>query len=152
MKIKRNPASRLLRIGCKSKTWGWRHNSLTWRHRQFFNVFVFPLLSLVTGPSFMLISSVILVLWQFPLIREWKEIWNPEISPSGFCPIFEDRGELGILNLARMFLIRYWRKLWNVRVTSFTVSELLRDNQTGERENPCPRYTQIIVNNKLITK
>ena len=32
----RNPASRLLQIGQKSKKWQWRHNFPTWRQRQFF--------------------------------------------------------------------------------------------------------------------
>ena len=56
---------------------------------------------------------------------------NPEIgnTPSKFCPIFGDRGKLGILNLARMFLIKCYLMLVNGKVTAFTVSEFLGKNQ-----------------------
>ena len=51
----------------------------------------FLLSSLVTGPSFMSISSLVLVLWQFSFIRDWSEIWKPEIPLPEFCPISGDR-------------------------------------------------------------
>ena len=59
---------------------------------------------------------------------------NPEIehTPTEFCLLSGDWGELGIPNLARMSLIKRYRMLQNVRVTAFTVSELLRENQQGE--------------------
>ena len=40
-----------------------------------------------------------------------------------------DRGELGIPNLARMPLMKCYRMLQNARVTAFTASELLKENQ-----------------------
>ena len=38
-------------------------------------------------------------------------------------------GKLGIPNLARMFLMKSYSMLQNSRVTAFTVSKLLRENQ-----------------------
>ena len=52
-----------------------------------------------------------------------------EISPPEFCLISGDWGKLGIQNLTRMSLIKYYRMLKNGRVTDFTVSEFLRENQ-----------------------
>ena len=98
----------------------------------FFDLAVFLLSSLVTGPSFMSISSLVLELWQFSFIRDWPEIRKSEIPPSEFCPISGDWGELWIPNLARMSLIECYWMLQNARVTAFTVFELLRENQLGE--------------------
>ena len=57
----------------------------------------------------MSISSLVLELWQFSFIWDWPEIRKSEISPSEFCPISRDWGELLIPNLARMFLVKcYW--------------------------------------------
>ena len=88
-----NPASRLLQIGHKLEKWQWRHNLPTCHHRQS---------SLVTGPSVMSISSLVLELWQFSFIRHWPEIQKSDITLSGFCPISGDRRELGIPNLPQM--------------------------------------------------
>ena len=77
----------------------------------FFDVVLFLLSSLVTGLSFMSISSLVLELWQFSFIRDWPEIWKSEIPPSKFCPISGDWGELWIPNLAWMSLIEcYWQR------------------------------------------
>ena len=74
----------------------------------FFDV-LFLLSSLVTGPSFMPISSLVLELWQFSFIRDWPEILKSEIPTSNFCPISGDWGKLWTPNLARMSLIEfYW--------------------------------------------
>ena len=97
----------------------------------FFDVVLFLLSSLVTGQSFMSISSLVLELWQFPFIRDWPEIRKSEIPPSEFCPISGDWGELWIPNLAQMSLIKCYWMLQNARVTAFTVSELLREYQKG---------------------
>ena len=94
-----------------------------------FDVVVFLLSSLVTGASFMSISLLVLEMRDFSFIREWPEIRKSEIPPSEFCPISGDWGGLGIPNLARMSLIKCYGMLQNVRVTAFTVSELLRVNQ-----------------------
>ena len=67
----RNPASGLLQIGYKLKKWQWRLQfaevtSLS----NFFGGFLFFLSSLVTGPSFMSLSSLVLELCQFSFIRD----------------------------------------------------------------------------------
>ena len=98
----------------------------------FFDSFLFILSSLVTGPSFMYISSLVLELWQFSFMRDWPEIWKLEIPLSGFCSVSEDWDELQIPNLPRMSLIKYYWMLQNARVTAFTVFELLRKNQQGD--------------------
>ena len=103
-----------------------------------FDVFLFLLWSLVNGPSFMSISSLVLELWQFTFIRDWPEIRKSEIPPSEFCPISGDWGKLGIPNLARMSLMKCYWMLQNARVTAFTVSELLRENQKGGKITPTP--------------
>ena len=63
--------------------------------------------------------------------RDWPEIRKSETPPSEFYPISGDWGKLGIQNLARMFLIKCYWMLQNARVTAFTISELLRENQQG---------------------
>ena len=97
----------------------------------FFDLVLFLLSSLVTGPTFMSTSSLVLELWQFSFIRGWPEIWKSEIPPSEFCPISGDWGELWLLDLARMSLTQCYWMLPNSRVTAFTVFELLRENQLG---------------------
>ena len=97
----------------------------------FFDVVLFLLSSLVTGPSFMSISSLVLELWQFSFIRDWPETRKSEIPPSEFCLISGDWDKLWIPNLARMSLIECYWMLHNYRVTAFTVFELLRENQLG---------------------
>ena len=82
-----------------------------------FDVYLFLLSILVTGLSFMSISSLVLELWQFPFIRDWREIRKLEIPLSQFCPISGDWGELGIPNLAWTSLIKCCKMLQNVRVT-----------------------------------
>ena len=130
---------RTLQIDPKLEKWKWRQNFLIWRnHPIFFNVFLFLLSSWVTGPSFMPIPLLVLELWQFIFIRDWPEIQRSEIQLSRFCPISGDWGELGIPNLSQTSLIkRYWM-LKNARVTAFTVSELLRENQQGAGLNSAP--------------
>ena len=97
----------------------------------FFDVVLFLLSSLVTRPSFMPISSLALELWSFPFIRDWPEIRKWEIPPSEICPMSGDWGELGIPNLARTSLTKCYWMLQNSRVTTLSVSELLRKNQQG---------------------
>ena len=104
----------------------------------FFDVILFLLSSLVTGPSFMSISSLVLELWQFSFIRDWPEIRKLEIPPSEFCLISGDWGELGIPNVTRMSLIKFYWMQQNARVTDFPVLELLRENQQGGKISPHP--------------
>ena len=106
----------------------------------FFDIVLFLLSSLVTGPSFMSISSLVLELWQFSFIRDWPEIRKLEIPPSEFCPISGDWGELWIPKLAQMSLIECYGML---QITAFIVLELLRKNQLGRGDYPPP--TQIRV-------
>ena len=92
---------------------------------------LFLLSSLVTCPSFMSISLLVLKLWTFSFTREWTEIRKSEIPSSGFCPTSGDWGELGIPNLAWMSLTTSYWMLQITRVTAFTVFELLRKNRKG---------------------
>ena len=65
------------KLGNKLEKWG--HNLLTWSSS--LNVYddtLFLLKSLITGPSFMPISSLVLELWQFSFIRDWPDIQNLE--------------------------------------------------------------------------
>ena len=97
-----NPASGLLQIGHKLEKLQC-HNLLTRCHyKKFFDVALFLLLSLVTSPSFMSISSLVLKLWKLSFIRDWKS----EIPPSEFCLIPGDCGELEIPNLSATSLMK----------------------------------------------
>ena len=107
----------------------------------FFGVVLFLLLNLVTGP----VSSLVLELWQFSLIRDWPEIRKSEIPPSEFCPICGGWGKLWILNLVRMSLIECYWMLQSSRVTAFVVFELLKENQLGRGVKFPPFPTQISV-------
>ena len=107
----------------------------------FFDIVVFLLSSLVTGSSFMSISSLVLELWQFSFIRDWPEIRKSEIPLSEFCLISGDWGESWIPNLARLFLMKCYWMLQNSNLTASTVFELLRENQLGGmgKSTPSPR-------------
>ena len=123
----------------------------------FFDVVLFLLLSLVTGSSFMSISSLVLKLWQFSFIRDWPEIRKSEIPTSEFFPISGDWGEWWIPNLAWMFLIECYWMLQNSRVAAVAIFELLRENHLGGKITPLPtpslelRYATIIFESWLNT-
>ena len=104
----------------------------------FVDLVLFPLSNLVAGPSFLSVSSLVLQLWQFSFIRDWPEIRKSEIPPSKFCSIPGNWGKLVIPNLARMSLLKCYWMLQNARVTAFTISELLRENQQGVKLPPSP--------------
>ena len=108
----------------------------------FYDIVVFFLSILVTGPSFMSISPLVLELWQFSFIKDLPEIRKLEIPPPEFYPISGDWNKLGIPNLARRFLLKCYWMLQNVRVTAFIVSESLKENQQRVKLPP----TQIRVN------
>ena len=93
---------------------------------KFFDQVFFLLSSLVTGPSFMSISSLVMDWWQFSFIRDSPEIRKLEIPPLEFCPISGDWGELGISNLPLMCLVKCYWILQNARVTAFIVFELVK--------------------------
>ena len=110
----------------------------------FFDVVLFVLSSLVTDPSFISISSLVLELWQITFMRDWPEILKSEIPLYEFCSTSGNWGELGIPNLAWMSLIKSYYMLHNTRVTAFTVSELIRENQQGIKlPSHSPLPTQI---------
>ena len=103
---------------------------------------LFLLPSLVTGPSFMSLSSLVLERWQLPFIRDWAEIQKSEIPPSEFCPKSQDWGELGIPNLTQKSLKKCYWMLQNARLTAFTVSELWRKtNGVGVVKLPWREHT-----------
>ena len=81
--------------------------------------------------KFMSISPLVLELWQFSFVRDWPEIRKLEIPPGEFRPISGDYSKLGMPSLAQMSLIKCYYMLQNTRVTAFTVSELLGENQQG---------------------
>ena len=97
----------------------------------FFDVILFLLWSLATGPRFMSISSLVLELWQFSFIRDWPEIWKPEVPPSESFPVSGDWGELWIPNLAQMSLIECYWMLQNSRATVFTIFTVIKGKKTG---------------------
>ena len=97
----------------------------------FFDIVLFLLSNLVTGPSFMSISSPVLELWQFSFIRDWPESRKLEIPLSEFCSVSGDWDKLWILNLARVSLLECYWMLQNFMVTAFTVFKLLRENHLG---------------------
>ena len=105
-----------------------------------FDVGLIILSSLVTGPSFISISSLVLELRQFSFIRDWPDILKSEIPPSEFCPISGDQGKLGIPNLARRSLMERFSMLQNSRVTICTVSGLLKENQQEGKITPSPPH------------
>ena len=112
---------------------GKKYNEITiCRHDviiKFFYVAFFLLSSLVTRPNFMLISSLVLELWQLSFIRNWPKIRKLEIPLSEFFPISGDWGNSGTPTLERMSLIKCYWILQNDRVITFTISVLLRENQ-----------------------
>ena len=97
----------------------------------FLRFFLFLLSSLVTGPNFMSISSLVLELRQFSFVRDWPEIRKSEIPPSEYCPISGDWTESEIPNLAWLSPMKCYGMLQNARATAFTVSELWRKQQQG---------------------
>ena len=110
----------------------------------FFDIVLFLLWSLATGPSFMSILSLVLEWWPFSFIRNWPEIQKSEILPSEFCLISGDWGKLGIPNLAPMSLIKCYWMLQNARVTAFTIFDLLGENQQGGGDKINPLLTSQI--------
>ena len=102
----------------------------------FFDVVLFLLSSLITGPRFMSISSLVLELWKFSFIRDWPETQKSEITPFEFCPISGDWGELWIPNLARISLIECYWMLQNSSVTAFTVFWVIKRKPTGAIKLP----------------
>ena len=91
---------------------------------KFFDVVVFPLLSLVTDSRFMSISLLVLKLWQFSYKRDWPEIQKLEIPNIWRLGRVRD-----IKNSVWISPIKCYWMLQNARVTAFIVFELLRQNK-----------------------
>ena len=92
-----NPGSRLIQINYQTEKWLWSHELPTGRLRKiFFDVAVFLLSSLVTGPSFMSISLPVLELWQFLFTKEFGQKsrnWKlPRLSFFQYLETWVDQG------------------------------------------------------------
>ena len=102
----RNPASR-----CSKLAINWKNDNNVTICRNgvivnFFNIALFLMSSLVTGLSFMSISSLILKFSKFNFIRDWPEIRKSERPSTEFCPISREWEELGIPNLLVISLMK----------------------------------------------
>ena len=73
-----------------------------------------------------------------PFYNGLTRILKTEIPPSEFCQISWDWRELGLTKLVQMSLIQCYWMLQKVRVTAFTVSELLKRNQRRVKLPPFP--------------
>ena len=122
----RNPASGLLQIGHKLEKWQW-HVTICWHDviiKFSWRCFVF-LVKFSYWSKFHVNIVTGLELWQFSFTRDEPEIRKLEITPSEFCPISGERGELGIPNLARVFLMKCYRMVQNAKVTALQLLLLL---------------------------
>ena len=99
----------------------------------FFDVALFHLSSLVTGPSIMSISLVVMELRQFSFIRDWAEILKSEIPLSKFCPISGHWSKSGMPSLTQRSLIKFYWMLQNARVNSFYSFWVINGKQTGSK-------------------
>ena len=155
----RNPAAELLQIGRKLEKYQRRHNLLTRPHRQiFFSAVLFFLSNLVTGPSFMSMSSLVLELWKFwqlYFIKDWPEIWKSEIPSHEFCPVSGDEADLWYQIWYECLLMKCCWMLKNTRVIAFSAILLLSKNQQEGRGGgaviiePQPDYGWWIVRQQL---
>ena len=123
--MKSDYASGIRLLDCSKLALNWKKDNgvtIYWHDliTKFFDVALFPLSDLVTGSSFMSISSLVLKLWQFSFIRHWPEIKKSEIPSPKFFPTSGDWSELGIPNLARIFRTTCYWMMQNVMVTAFT--------------------------------
>ena len=105
------------------------------RHRKnFFDVVAFLLSSLVSGPSFMSVSVLVLELSQILFIRVLtRNLENEKILPWVLSNNWRPgriRGAKFGMNVSNDNLLNYLM-LQNVMFTALTVSELLRENQQG---------------------
>ena len=92
-----------------------------------FDVALFRLRSLATGPSFMTISLLVLELWQFCFIRDWPEIRKLETPQPELCPISGDCSKLEIPNFARKSLM----KCYSMQKNAFYHFWVIKGKTTG---------------------
>ena len=83
-------------------------------------------------------------------ISDWPEVRKSKILAYTFCSVSGYLGKLGIPSLAQMSIIKCYWMLDNARITAFTISELLMENQTGEgKVSLTPTQIRVNTNNKL---
>ena len=113
----------------------------------FADVVIFLLSSLVTGPSFMSISSLVLELWQFPFRKLTR---NPENGNTSVWvwPNIWRLGRVRNTKFGTNISIKSYWMLQNAKVTTFSVSELLRENQLGVKL-PWPPSPTTQINKQL---
>ena len=118
-------------LDCSTLAINWKNdNDVT------IDVAVSFLSSLIFGSSFMLLSLLVLKLWQFSYIKDWTETPKSEITLFEFCLIPGDWGKLQMSNLTRISLMKCYWILKNTRVTALTVFTLLRENEQGGGDTP----------------
>ena len=108
----------------------------------FFDVVLFLLWSLVSYQyhwsrfhAIIITGSGVMIICFYKGLARNSEIGN---TPSEFCSISGDCGNEQIPNLERTSLIKCYWMLQNAWVRTFTISELLRENQLGEGVNLPP--------------
>ena len=108
----------------------------------FFDVVLFLLWSLVSYQyhwsrfhAIIITGSGVMIICFYKGLARNSEIGN---TPSEFCSISGDCGNEKIPNLERTSLIKCYWMLQNAWVRTFTISELLRENQLGEGVNLPP--------------
>ena len=105
-----NQASELLQLSHKLEKWQRCHNLLIWGHCQlFFDVVLYPLSSLVAGPSFMSIQLLVLELGQFLFIRHltrYPKIENTLVwVSSNIWRLWPVRGTKFVMNVSNKKLL-----------------------------------------------
>ena len=104
--------------------------------------------SLVNAPSFLLISLLVLELWQFLFMTDWPEIQKSEIPRLSFAQYLETAQSKEHQNCARTSVIKCYWMLQNTRFTDLTVSELLRESQQEGRRvkmHPTPTMLELTI-------
>ena len=82
-------------------------------------VFLTSYCFLVTFSYWFKFDVNIIIVSRVSFIRDWLEICKLETSPSEFCPISGNWGNLGIPNLTKMFLMKFYCICFNGRRYSF---------------------------------
>ena len=131
-------------LDCSKLTMNWKNDNNVTAHQhdvivKLFDITLFFLSSLVTGPSFMSISSLVLELWKFSFIRDGPEIWKSEILLSEFCQIFGDWGELPSLRIPNAAKVQGY---------NFYLFWVIKGKPTGEGSKITPS-PQIRVNKPI---
>ena len=97
----------------------------------FFDVVLFLLSNLVTGPSSTSISSLFLELWKFSFIRDCPEIWKMEIPPCEFSPISGDWSKIGIPMFGTNVSYKVLLKAEKCQDYSFYCFWIFKEKSTG---------------------